>query len=115
MLLLLTTLLTGPSLAHGDAPDGKALYTTFCVACHGEDGTGPIGANFVTEPERLAKPDAVLLAAIKDGMTGDKGVMPPMGGVLDETQRKAVLGYLREAFGTPKPAAETGTEATDAK
>lgn len=115
MLLLLSTLLVGPALAHEDAPDGEALYTTFCVACHGADGTGPIGADFVAEPDRLAKSDEVLLAAIKDGMTGDKGVMPPMGGMLDEAQRKAVLAYLREAFGKPQPSSTDTPAAPDGK
>ncbi len=29
-----------PSLTGGDAVDGKAIYTTICIACHGPEGEG---------------------------------------------------------------------------
>jgi cytochrome c oxidase cbb3-type subunit III len=98
--------------ADPDIADGETTYTTFCVACHGADGTGPIGANFVAEPERLAKPDAELDAAIANGVQTTKGVMPPFGQIVDAEERANVIAYLRSRFGTePKDASET-TEPT---
>ncbi|HHO52023.1 MAG TPA: cytochrome c [Deltaproteobacteria bacterium] len=91
--------------AGGDAADGAALYTTYCAACHGVDGRGPVGANFVEDKTRLAKPDAELLASIAEGKTTERGAMPPFAAVLDERQRADVLAYIRATFGEgPSPA-----------
>ncbi len=88
------------------APDeavarGAVVYGMFCFACHGVDGKGPIGANFVADPTRLAKSDEVLLKTIREGMTGTVGVMPPWGPVINEGQQRDVLAYIRASFGAP--------------
>lgn len=83
----------------GAVARGGAVYATFCVPCHGTDGKGPIGANFIADPTRLAKPDAELLRTIRQGMTGNVGVMPAWGAVLDAGQQADVLQYLRATFG----------------
>ena len=70
--------------------------------CHGKKGTGPIGANFAEDTERMSRPDAELLASIRDGKAGEVGQMPPMGAAVDEAQRFQALAYIRAAF-APAP------------
>ena len=87
----------------GDAEAGATVYATYCVACHQADGTGMggmLGANFKGDPTRLAKSDAELLTAIRDGYQGKVGVMPPQKGVLTEQQMADVLAYIRKQFGS---------------
>lgn len=88
-----------PTTSDDAVARGALVYGTFCVACHGVDGKGPIGANFITDPTRLAKPDDALLKAIREGMTGPVGTMPPWGAVLDDGKQRDVLAYLRATFG----------------
>ena len=81
------------------APDGKAIYTQYCVACHGADGKGnnALGGDYsVVLKDRE---DAELIASIKNGKTGSIGVMPPWGAVLKDDQIAAVLGYVKSEFG----------------
>ena len=87
--------------ADADADAGKAVYATYCTACHQADGkgmNGMLGANFVDETERMKKTDEVLIASIRDGFTGTKGVMPPWGAVINEQQQIDVLAYIRATF-----------------
>jgi cytochrome c oxidase subunit II len=84
----------------GDAEAGKAVYNTYCLACHQADGTGmggALAADFVGDKARLAKSDAELLASIENGIAGT--TMIAWGGQLDETKRKDVLAYIRATFG----------------
>ena len=86
----------------GDADAGQTVYQSFCVACHAADGTGNggmTGGNFVGEPERLQQDNAVLLAAITDGVLDASPPMPAWGASLDEQQIKDVLSYIRREFG----------------
>ena len=78
---------------------GEKIYRLYCVACHQPDGRGVPGgaANFRDDPTRLAKPDAELLKIISDG-NEQKG-MPAFGAIATAGQRKAVLAYIRAAFG----------------
>ncbi len=88
----------------GEVLSGKAVFETRCVACHQSDGRGMQGllaADFVGDKARLAKSDAELLTSIREGLNGSVGVMPPWDGVLTEQEQKAVLQYIREAFGSP--------------
>lgn len=79
--------------------EGKKVYSMFCAACHQPDGRGIKGgaANFVEDKSRLAKTDAELLKSITQGLEM-KG-MPAFGSTLPKGQQKAVLAYLRDAFG----------------
>jgi mono/diheme cytochrome c family protein len=78
---------------------GDKTYRMFCVACHQPDGRGIQGgaANFVDDKTRLAKPDAELLAVIENG--NEAKAMPAFGAILSPGQRRAVLAYIRDAFG----------------
>ncbi len=85
--------------------EGKKVYALFCAACHQPDGRGMKGgaANFVDDKSRLAKSDEQLLKSIAQGVE-TKG-MPAFGSTLPKGQQKAVLAYLRAAFGEPATAA----------
>ncbi len=86
----------------GDAAKGKATYEKVCTACHQADGSGSGGmlaANFKTDKTRLAKPDSVLFASIKNGVQGKVGVMPAQAGALSDQEIKDVLAYVRASFG----------------
>lgn len=82
--------------------DGAAIYAASCAACHQADGRGLQGrlaADFVGDPTRLAKPDAVLLQSITEGVPGT--TMPGFRDTLSEGDRRAVLTHLRARFGPP--------------
>jgi mono/diheme cytochrome c family protein len=83
--------------------EGRRVYLTFCVACHQADGRGGgipgfAAADFVGDKTRLSKTDEVLLATIASGIEA-KG-MPPFGQVISPAERRDVLAFIREAFGT---------------
>ena len=82
--------------------EGKKVYSMFCAACHQPDGRGIKGgaANFVDDKSRLARTDAELLKAIASGVES-KG-MPAFGSTLPKGQQRAVVAYLRAAFGGSK-------------
>lgn len=84
----------------GNAEAGKAIYMTFCMACHQADGKamgGALGANFVEDETRLSKTDEQLLASIEKGIEGT--TMIAWGSQLDEQKRKDVLAYIRATYG----------------
>jgi mono/diheme cytochrome c family protein len=93
-----------PAAPAAGPADGETIYKTYCLPCHGADGKGNNGlaANYVDDKTRLAQPDEVLIASIKNGKTGTVGTMPPWGGTLSDAQITAVLGYVRTSFGAPK-------------
>lgn len=90
----------------GTAMSGKQIYDLTCVACHGPDGTGsmPGTPNFKDPEGPLSQPDEVLTRHITQGFQtpGSPMAMPALGGNpnLDAADVRAVLGYLREAFGS---------------
>jgi cytochrome c5 len=84
---------------------GEETYKKTCVACHAADGKGafPGTPNFGDSSGALSKSDDVLINHITNGFQspGSPMAMPPKGGNpnLDESAIKAVLVYIREAFG----------------
>jgi mono/diheme cytochrome c family protein len=80
--------------------EGKKVYSMFCAACHQADGRGIKGgaADFVGDKTRLAKSDEQLLKSIAEGVEM-KG-MPAFRATLPKGQQKAVVAYLRAAFGS---------------
>ncbi|MBI5772087.1 MAG: c-type cytochrome [Verrucomicrobia bacterium] len=81
---------------------GEKVYRLYCVPCHQPDGRGIPGgaANFRDDKTRLAKTDTELLKVMATGL--DTKGMPPFEAILSVPQRKAVLAYIREAFGEKK-------------
>ncbi|MCK6510560.1 cytochrome c [Myxococcota bacterium] len=90
----------------GDPLAGEKIFKEKgCMACHGADGRGNGGvtaADFVKEPERLAKDNKDLLHSITNGITKGSRVMPAHKGTLSEKQIKDALSYVRKQFGSKK-------------
>lgn len=106
LLPLISALAIGSAHA---APDGAALYTTYCSACHGTDGVGPEGnvnPPLAKSEWLLGEPDRAI-AAVLHGLVGPIEVrgklynlaMPPQGAVLDDQQLAAIIGHVRTSFG----------------
>jgi disulfide bond formation protein DsbB len=87
------------------APDGKALFSVTCTACHGPEARGlpGLGKDMTTSEFIASKSDAELVEFIKRGRTPDDplnttGVpMPPMGAnpALTDTDLLAIVQFIR--------------------
>jgi len=75
-----------------DPVKGGQIYSTYCVACHGQTGVSmmPGAPNFATQ-ERMLQPDAVLLANIKAG----RNAMPAFQGIVSDSDLMNVIAFLR--------------------
>lgn len=95
-LLLLTLALAAPGT--GKAADGKALYTSTCVACHAANGKGAFPGVPDLGP-RMAKSDAELIKSTLKGFKskGSSMAMPAKGGnpTLTDADAAALVVYLR--------------------
>ncbi|MCS6994501.1 MAG: cytochrome c [Anaerolineales bacterium] len=83
-----------------DAHAGKTLYENFCLSCHGPSGKGdgPAAATLHPQPADLmallqTHDDASLTTRIAEGKAGT--AMPAWRDVLNETQIRQILAYLR--------------------
>jgi len=98
-------LFAGDVRSDEDTAAGEAVYSQTCIACHGADGKGMIpGVRDLTAADgSLLKSDADLVNSITNGFQspGSFMAMPAKGGNpgLTEADIKAVLAYLRAAFG----------------
>lgn len=102
----------GVALTSSSKPDGKAVYTQVCAACHQATGQGITGAfpplagsDWVSgEPKKLA-------ALVLHGLAGEivvngttyNGVMPPWEAQLSDADIAAVLTYIRSDWGNSSP------------
>jgi len=103
--LIFATLLSA-SLAQA-APDGKALYKTWCAGCHGPKGLGdgPDAHYYDSKPASLAAADykrgttdKAVLKIITKGVPGT-----PMEGFekkLKDDERQALVDYLKVLRGS---------------
>ncbi|MFN3273285.1 MAG: c-type cytochrome [Paracoccus sp. (in: a-proteobacteria)] len=76
---------------------GQQVYDAICAACHMPDGEGATGAGAypaLAGSETLLTPDYAIYVILQ----GHKA-MPPLGGVLDDTQVADVVNYIRTSFG----------------
>ena len=97
--LCLSLVLIAPSATLADVAQGKKVYETYCVVCHGETGKGDGIAAAALNP----KPRDLSAGEFKYGSTDEelfkfitegKGAMPPWGS-LAEADRRAVIEYIR--------------------
>lgn len=89
LLALLLFFATGPAAA---GPDGEALYSRNCAACHGHDGHGGVGVPLALPDFLLQVSDHYLYTTIRQGRPGR--VMPAFSS-LEEAQVRAIIGYIR--------------------
>lgn len=94
------------------APDGKAIFSTTCAACHQSNGQGagpfpPLAGNAdVTAPDTSAIISTVLHGKVGPITINGKqysGAMPAWSGVLSNAQIAAVLTYIRSAWTNKAP------------
>jgi len=92
------------------AEDGAAIYTTYCVTCHGDTGKGdgvasasldPKPANFGDPKFWASRDDAAIKKVIKEGgaAVGKSAMMIAWGAVLDDAKVDAVIKHLKSFKG----------------
>ena len=94
-----------PSWAQNQA-EGKNLYATYCVTCHGEGGKGD-GTAAASLPAKPADhTNGAVMNQLNDkflydiiskggGAVGKSTFMPSWGGALNDTQIRDVIAYIR--------------------
>ena len=90
--------LTAAEQARFDA--GRTIYQNLCTACHQADGRGreKLANSLVGSPIVLGAA-GISVRVLLHGKEGTNGLMPPLGGVLDDEQIAAVLTYIRREWG----------------
>ena len=100
--VLAAAIITFSPLANpAHAADGKDVFQTNCLMCHGATGAGneQLAKAFKIEPSRLdltkhemkTKSEAELAATVKTG----KGRMPAFGNKLSDADIKAVVQFIK--------------------
>jgi putative membrane protein len=103
------TIQTKASLPEGDR--GAEIYRVRCLTCHQVDGRGlggKLAADFVGDPSRLTKPEALLIASVEHGVPNT--AMRAFGGELEQQEIVSVVRYVRQRFGKPGAGAERAEE-----
>lgn len=72
--------------------DGKATFTTICVACHGPDGRGTVGPNLTDKFWIHGGKPSAIYKAVHEGFP-EKG-MPPWGKTLGVEKSRNVTAYV---------------------
>jgi|WetSurMetagenome_2_1015567.scaffolds.fasta_scaffold47472_5 mono/diheme cytochrome c family protein len=87
--------------------NGRALYSYYCVVCHGETGKGDgfnsynlivHPRNFTDQTRMKALPDDRIKKVILNGgsAVGLSSLMPPWDGVLTEKQASDLVAFIRK-------------------
>ena len=82
-------LLTREDEAAADADQGKEVYATACVFCHGDQGEGGHGGG---KPLVEARSADVVVQTVSEG----RGEMPSFGAALTAQQIRDVAAYVAE-------------------
>ncbi|APV52403.1 hypothetical protein BWI17_10730 [Betaproteobacteria bacterium GR16-43] len=97
-----------PPLDEPAATRGSAVYSHYCVLCHGEkaDGKGVAAKTYRPPPANLVAsvyPDAYKERIIREGgsAVGRSPYMPPWGKELSDQQIADLLAYLRRIKANP--------------
>jgi mono/diheme cytochrome c family protein len=105
-LILGATVLRPTQAAEGDPVKGQQVYALFCVTCHGEsgDGKGPVGLTLDPPPRdftvgewKFGGTDQDIFDVISNGAAAKGGspLMAPWGAVIAESDRWALVAYVR--------------------
>jgi mono/diheme cytochrome c family protein len=91
---------------------GREVYRNICQGCHQPDGRGleRIAPSLIGSRFALANAE-VAIRILMNGKEGTTGLMPPVGGTLDDAQIASVLIYVRREWGQtgdPVPEATVG-------
>ena len=93
---------TAPAAGAAQPTDGKSVFESACVACHGSGiaGAPRIGDQAAWGP-RIAQGTATLEKHAIEGFQGSQGVMPAKGGRTDlsDDAVRAAVKYLEEQSG----------------
>jgi alcohol dehydrogenase (cytochrome c) len=83
----------GPFVAEAtrapDAANGRVIYASTCVVCHGENGQGGTHSG-------IALTNALTVGAIVNTMTNGRNEMPAFGAVMSQQDMRDVAAYLLE-------------------
>jgi mono/diheme cytochrome c family protein len=79
---------------------GREVYRNICAGCHQPDGRGldRIAPTLIGSPFALA-PAEIPIRILMSGKEGATGLMPPVGGALNDEQIASVLTYVRREWG----------------
>jgi mono/diheme cytochrome c family protein/glucose/arabinose dehydrogenase len=91
--------LTGEEQRRFDA--GAELYKNLCLGCHQADGRGreKMAPSLVGSRHVVAQDPGNASRILLGGMEGPIGLMPPLGGALNDDQIASVLTYIRREWG----------------
>jgi mono/diheme cytochrome c family protein len=89
---------------------GKQVYENICQACHQADGRGQdkLAPSLLGSPLAVG-PAAIAARVVLNGKEGPTGLMPGLGGALDDEQVAAVLTYIRREWGQTGSAVDAAT------
>jgi mono/diheme cytochrome c family protein len=73
--------------APAPVPQGRQVFDSACVACHGYDGRGGYGGGVPLDQVRDV---AMIYATVTDG----RGNMPPLGDLLTPEQIRTVADFI---------------------
>jgi mono/diheme cytochrome c family protein len=97
-----------PPQAGFDAAQGRALYTTYCASCHGENGAGmpgtypPLRGSGVVTKADATKHIHVVLDGLQGGRAGGvlyANPMPAFGSILNDANIADIIDYERSSWG----------------
>jgi mono/diheme cytochrome c family protein/glucose/arabinose dehydrogenase len=80
---------------------GSELYKNVCVGCHQPDGQGKekIAPSLVQSRYAIGPDSTAAMRILLAGKEGTVGLMPPLGGALNDEQIASVLTYIRREWG----------------
>jgi cytochrome c551 len=88
-----TTMPTTTTSTTGPPPDGAAIYSANCAACHGADGSGGAG------PDLRGIGEAHTLDELIQVITDGRGAMPAWRNTLSAEQIRSVATYVSQIPG----------------
>jgi mono/diheme cytochrome c family protein len=89
---------------------GQIVFSSLCMACHGDDGRGreKLGPSLIGSQLALASPD-IPVRILLQGKEGPVGLMPPLGASLSDEQIAGALTFVRRQWGNEAAAVDPNT------